>query len=106
MQLASGIRLASSSAGSNPASLTPSSGVSAPSIEALQWPQWISGTVIVAVDLDAAGEIQNVTVVRSLGLGLDEKAKEAVRHWKFAPGTVDGKPAASRVEAAVTFRLL
>ena len=34
----------------------------------------------------------NPKVVRSLGLGLDEKAIEAVRKWKFKPGYKDGKP--------------
>jgi len=50
--------------------------------------------------------VRSVRVVRSLGLGLDEKALEAVRQWKFKPGMKDGKavPVAASIE--VTFRLL
>jgi periplasmic protein TonB len=41
-----------------------------------------------------------------LGLGLDEKAIEAVRQWKFKPGMKDGKPIAVQVLVDVNFRLL
>jgi TonB family protein len=47
-----------------------------------------------------------VRVARSLGLGLDEKAIEAVRKWKFKPGYKDGKPVAVRATIEVNFRLL
>jgi TonB family protein len=38
-------------------------------------------------------------------MGLDEKALEAVRQWKFAPATKDGHPVAVRVAIEVAFRL-
>ena len=38
------------------------------------------------------GKATNIRVLRSLGLGLDEKAIEAVKQWKFKPGYKDGKP--------------
>jgi TonB family protein len=65
-----------------------------------------SGTVILAVEIDASGQVTNVKVNRSLGLGLDEKAVEAVRQWKFSPGRKDGKPVSVQAQVVVTFRLL
>jgi len=39
------------------------------------------------------------------GLGLDEKAVEAVRSWRFDPATKDGKPVAVQIDVEVAFRL-
>lgn len=64
------------------------------------------GTVVLYCVVDENGLVRNIRVMRSLGLGLDEKAIEAVRQWKFRPGTKDGRavPVAASIE--VTFRLL
>lgn len=64
------------------------------------------GTVVLYCVVDPDGIVRNIRVARSLGLGLDEKAMEAVRQWKFRPGTKDGRavPVAAAIE--VTFRLL
>ena len=45
-------------------------------------------------------------VLHSLGLGLDEKAMEAVKKWKFRPGYKDGKPVTVVATVEVNFRLL
>ena len=45
-------------------------------------------------------------LVLGLGLGLDERAIEAVRQWKFRAGTMDGKPVSTRAVVEVNFRLL
>ncbi len=63
------------------------------------------GSVVMAVDVDASGNVANARVMRSLGLGLDEKALEAVRQWTFTPATKDGRPAAMEVEVKMSFRL-
>ena len=42
---------------------------------------------------------------RSVGLGLDEKAIETVKTWKFDPGTKDGKPVATYATIEVAFHL-
>jgi protein TonB len=52
------------------------------------------------------GGPQNLKVIRSLGLGLDEKAIEAVEKWKFRPGYKDGKPVRVQATVEVNFRLL
>jgi len=64
------------------------------------------GTVVLYIEVDTAGKARNLRVVRSLGLGLDEKAIEAVEKWKFRPGYKDGKPVVVAATVEVNFRLL
>jgi TonB family protein len=64
------------------------------------------GTVVLYVDVDASGAITNIQVIRSLGLGLDEKAIEAVQQWKFLPGKKAGKPVSMQAQVTLNFRLL
>jgi TonB family protein len=64
------------------------------------------GTVLLAIVVDESGQTGNVRVVRALGMGLDEKAMEAVRKWRFKPGYKDGKPVAVLANVEVNFRLL
>ena len=64
------------------------------------------GIVVLYVEVDPNGRAVNPKVVRSLGLGLDEKAIEAVRKWKFRPGYKDGKPVTVAATIEVNFRLL
>lgn len=63
------------------------------------------GSVVLWVIIDANGRPQNLRVQRSLGMGLDEKAIEAVRTWKFQPARKDGQPVAVQVNIEVNFRL-
>ncbi len=64
------------------------------------------GTVLLYIEVDPSGKATNIRVARSLGLGLDEKAMEAVRKWKFKPGYKDGKPVTVAATIEVNFRLL
>jgi TonB family protein len=66
----------------------------------------IQGVVLLSIEVDTNGEVRHISVQRSLGLGLDEKAIEAVKRWKFRPGTIDGKPAVISAVVEVNFRLL
>ena len=66
----------------------------------------LQGTVDLVIVVGADGRVANVQVIRGLGLGLDERAVDAVKQWKFRPGTADGKPIAMSASVAVTFRLL
>jgi TonB family protein len=65
-----------------------------------------SGTVLLSIEVSPNGLASNIKVVRSLGLGLDEKAIEAVKQWKFKPGYKDGKPVTVAATIEVNFRLL
>jgi TonB family protein len=65
-----------------------------------------AGTVIVFVVVDSNGEPRNLRVIRPLGLGLDEKAIEAVSQWKFQPGLKDGEAVAVQATIEVNFRML
>ena len=51
------------------------------------------------------GHPRDVKVARSLGMGLDQKAIEAVKKWKFEPAMKDGKPVAVQINVEVNFRL-
>jgi protein TonB len=64
------------------------------------------GSVLLYVQVDTTGKAINMRVLHSLGLGLDEKAMEAVRKWKFKPGMKDGKPVTVEAQIEVNFRLL
>ncbi len=64
------------------------------------------GTVILVAIVDAKGQPVDLRVIRSLGMGLDERAIEAVRKWRFRPGHKDGKPVAVIAQIEVSFRLL
>jgi TonB family protein len=66
----------------------------------------IQGLVLLRVEIDGSGRIRNVRVDRGLGLGLDEKAMEAVRRWRFLPGMRDGKAVATSAVVEIRFRLL
>lgn len=63
------------------------------------------GTVVLSVEIDANGTATNIKVLRSLGLGLDVKAIEAVRQWKFKPGYKGGQPVTVPASIEVNFRL-
>lgn len=64
------------------------------------------GTVLLSVEIGPDGLTHNIRVVRSLGLGLDEKAIEAVQFWKFKPGMKDGQAVTVAATIEVNFRLL
>lgn len=64
------------------------------------------GVCLVALIVDAQGMPQNVHVIRPLGMGLDEKAIEAVRKYRFKPAMKDGKtPVPVPITVEVNFRL-
>ena len=64
------------------------------------------GTVVLWAEVDTSGKAAQVRVVRSVGLGLDEKAMDAVSKWRFKPGTRNGKAVPMPATIEVNFRLL
>ena len=64
------------------------------------------GIVTLYVEVAPNGKASNIRVIHSLGLGLDEKAIEAVKKWTFSPGKKDGRPVTVAASIEVNFRLL
>lgn len=63
------------------------------------------GTCVLWLVVGPDGRPRDIRVARTLGLGLDEKAIEAVKTWKFEPAMKDGKPVAVQINVEVEFRL-
>jgi TonB family protein len=63
------------------------------------------GEVTLLVTIGTDGRARNLTVVRSLGMGLDQKALDAVRTWRFDPARKDGRPVAVQMNIIVNFHL-
>lgn len=88
-------------------------GVSAPRVISAPGPQYdekarkakYQGVCVLSLIVTSEGTPRDVRIVRSLGMGLDEKAIEAVSQWKFEPGIKDGKPVAVMVDVEVNFHL-
>jgi TonB family protein len=65
------------------------------------------GTVTVQVVVNPDGRASDIVVIKDPGMGLGEKAVEAVKTWQFRPALgPNDKPAATRVNIEVQFRLL
>jgi protein TonB len=64
-----------------------------------------SGNVLVYLIVDEQGNPTHVRVERGVGMGLDEKAVEAVRQYKFKPATQNGKPVKVEVDIDVNFQI-
>ena len=102
----------------NPASPTSApfkigTGVSAPKVIYHPDPEYsekaraakFQGTCVLWLVVGTDGRPSNIRVARTLGMGLDEKAIEAVRQWKFEPARKDGLPVAVQINVEVSFRL-
>jgi len=64
------------------------------------------GVCIISLVVDAQGNPQDIHIARALGMGLDEKAIEAIRQYKFRPAMKDGKtPVPVLISIEVDFRL-
>lgn len=91
----------------------PGGGVSAPQLIYSVDPEFsdearrakYQGICVVSVIVDAQGNPQHVRVVRPLGMGLDEKAVEAVKQYRFKPAVYKGHPVPVEVDVEVNFRI-
>lgn len=63
------------------------------------------GKCVLSLIVNKEGKPEKVRVSRSLGMGLDEKAVEAIQSWTFEPARKKGDPVAVRINIVVTFRL-
>jgi TonB family protein len=91
----------------------PGSGIAAPSLLREVKPDYteaarrasIEGDVVLEIVVRRDGAVGDIKVMQGLGAGLDERAVEAVRQWRFAPARRFGTPVDVIVEVAVEFRL-
>jgi TonB family protein len=65
----------------------------------------LQGTCVLSLVVDTDGRPRNITVIRKLGKGLDEKAVETARTWRFEPARKDGVPVADQIQIKVSFSL-
>lgn len=66
----------------------------------------LQGTVMLQIEVGSDGVPRNIQLIRGVGLGLDEKAMEAVSLWRFLPAMVGDMPVASPARIEVGFHLL
>ncbi len=64
----------------------------------------LEGGVLLSLVVGSDGQPREIRVARPLGLGLDERAIESVRTWRFRPGTRNGMPVDVQVDEEVFFR--
>ena len=65
----------------------------------------LQGDVLLEIVVRRDGSVGDVRIVKGLGEGLDQKAVDAVRQWKFNPARRHGTPVDVLVEVAMEFRL-
>jgi|HubBroStandDraft_6_1064221.scaffolds.fasta_scaffold55693_2 TonB family protein len=65
----------------------------------------IQGIVTLTMIVGTDGQPTDIQVVSPLGHGLDQKAAEAVKQWRFQPAMKDGNPVAQKITADVSFHL-
>ena len=65
----------------------------------------IAGDVVLEIVVKHDGSVGDVRILQGLGAGLNERAVQAVKQWRFAPAQRLGAPVDVIVEVAVEFRL-
>jgi len=65
----------------------------------------VQGTVDLLTVIGVDGVAGDITVNRGLGMGLDEKAIECLRQWRFRPATDHGEPVSAKAKVVIHFRL-
>jgi TonB family protein len=65
----------------------------------------INGEVVLEIVVRRDGTVGDVRILQRLGSGLDDRAIQAVRQWRFAPARLKGAPVDVIVEVAVEFKL-
>jgi len=66
----------------------------------------LEGTVYLCVLIDLSGEPSEIYLLHQLGMGLDQKAIEAVKKWRFQPALLNGEPIPFETIVELTFRTL
>ena len=63
------------------------------------------GVLVVSVVVGSDGLVKKLSIVRPLGMGLDENAVARISTWRFRPGTKNGEPVAVAMNVEVSFNL-
>lgn len=90
------------------AAVTPPRAIYSPSAEYTEEARQArrEGACILNMIVGIDGKPRNIVVTKRLGMGLDEKAVEAVEKWKFEPGRRYGRPAPMLLSLTVSFKLI
>jgi TonB family protein len=91
----------------------PGSGITPPSLLREVKPDYteegrqrnVEGDVVLEIVVRSDGRVGDVKLLQGLGAGLDQRAIDAVRQWRFSPATRLGTPVDVIVEVAVEFKL-
>jgi TonB family protein len=91
----------------------PGSGISPPTLVREVRPNYtdegrrraIEGDVVLEIVVRRDGSVGQVRVLRALGAGLDQRAQDAVKQWKFGPARREGTAVDVVVEVSVEFKL-
>jgi len=91
----------------------PGSGITAPAIVSEVKPDYteegrrrnLEGDVVLEIVVRSNGTVGNVKLLQGLGAGLDQRAMDAVRQWRFTPARRLGVPVDVIVEVAMEFKL-
>jgi TonB family protein len=91
----------------------PGGGVSAPEVIHAVDPEFsdearrakYQGVCVLSLIVDAQGNPQNIQIARALGMGLDEKAIEAAKQYRFKPAYFHGHAVAVAINLEVNFRI-
>lgn len=67
---------------------------------------FVEGTVVVSIIVNARGVPNDLHIVKGLNAEEDRSALEALKQWRFEPGTKDNKPVNVRVKVELSFHLL
>jgi periplasmic protein TonB len=67
-------------------------------------PDRAAGVVVLEVVVDSKGNVSSARVLTSLGYGLDEKASEAAKKWKFDAAGQDGQAVDASMKVDLAFR--
>lgn len=64
------------------------------------------GSVTLKLVIDATGRVKRATVLKDPGYGLGAAAvRSALKHFRFKPGEIDGKPVTTEIPYVVTYEL-
>ena len=91
----------------------PGSGITPPAIQREVKPDYtdearrrgLAGDVVLQIIVRSDGSVGDIKVLQGLGAGLDQRAVDAVRQWRFSPARRFGTPVDVIVEVAVEFKL-